>query len=714
MACRAGSTSAYCRGDDRRLLGNCESAALGLRAPSGFDLIADGTPGGGQPSPGDTAQRPIVASLRVGLSNLTSQPLRSVPVTFGHAFRQGHFPRAVRVTAVNGSGSFQADIKRRYPDGSIRFAVISALLDALAPQQALELELAPADPPSAPAAGITPADLLKQGFDVVVAFRFPDGAVRRVSARRLLERANDKTQVWLQGPVATEWLLAGVPEDDQGKADDDLCVRFQVRAFHGGTTARVSVAVENCWDSWAGNIRYDVAVSVGGREVFQRQAVDHRPLSRWRQVFWWGRDEPPLHVRHDVGCLIATGALPHYDRFLPPAPAPRGAEDAFAMTGPVWDILGRGPLTAYMPTTGGRPEIAPYPLWTVRYLLSMEPRARSFVLAAGDLAGSWPIHVRARATDRIMTIDARPEFWLDERGQDRPRWKPPRHAPDPKQERLSPDLAHQPSLAYVPYLVTGDYYHLEEAYFWANFCLLSSWPHPREKARGLIADQIRGDAWALRNLGDAAWVATDGDPEHRYFEEKIRNNVAHRTAKMCGPPEFNRIGAWHLRTVEDARIQNPANPRWLITVPWEADYLLWSLHHLIELGWPEAARPRDFLLRLRVGLLTHAPDFDPRLAAPYRLVVGEKGPDGKPVIYEDWPTLGRENARLSKPGLDNCGGCYPYSARAALVCGVDGGFSGAREALAVLEALLPGHREIMAREPIWALAPRDTQPTAPR
>jgi hypothetical protein len=102
------------------------------------------------------------------------------------------------------------------------------------------------------------------------------------------------------------------------------------------------------------------------------------------------------------------------------------------------------------------------------------------------------------------------------------------------------------------------------------------------------------------------------------------------------------------------------------------------------------------------------------LAAPYRLVVGEKGPDGKPVVYEDWQTLGRENARLSKPNLDNCGGCYPYSARAALVCGVDGGFPGAREALAVLEALLPGHREVLSREPIWALAPRDTQPTDAR
>ena len=50
---------------------------------------------------------------------------------------------------------------------------------------------------------------------------------------------------------------------------------------------------------------------------------------------------------------------------------------------------------------------------------------------------------------------------------------------------------------------------------------------------------------------------------------------------------------------------------------------------MYELGWQEAARSRDFLLRLRVGTLLHAPDFDPRLATPYRMVVGEKGPDAR-------------------------------------------------------------------------------------
>jgi len=109
------------------------------------------------------------------------------------------------------------------------------------------------------------------------------------------------------------------------------------------------------------------------------------------------------------------------------------------------------------------------PTWTVRYLLTMSPASKAIVLAHGDLAGSWPIHVRSRSTGRIMTLEERTRFWLDSRGKDRPVWKPDRHPPDPKQIRLDPDLAHQPSLAYVPYLVTGDFYYLEEAYFWADY-----------------------------------------------------------------------------------------------------------------------------------------------------------------------------------------------------------------------------------------------------
>ena len=652
-----------------------------------------------------TAQPGKFVSVQV--RNLSAKALSDVPVTFGQVVRKGDIPRGYQILCLVDQRLAQVDVKRGPKGHSACFAVVSTILKNLPPGGTRTLTLGAGSPLPMPALRpVFLGDLLKTDFDAVVTLTFPDGAVRSASARKLLERAGSKAKTWLSGHIATEWLVCAAPVDKDGKPDEDLNVRFQVRAYDGCKRVRVSVVVENCWDTWAGNIRYDARVTVGGKEVFAKKAVDHRKLSRWRKVFWWGEGEPPVHVAHDLAYLSASGALPNYDRTLPPGRPNWQTKRIRAMAGPPWDILGRGALTAYMPTTGGRPEIAPYPAWAVRYLLTMEPRWKTVVLRSGDLAGSWPIHVRARKTGRVLTIDERPQFWLDPRGKDRPHWKPDRHQPDPKQQRLSPDLAHQGSFAYIPYLVTGDSYYLEEAYFWAGYCLVATWYHPRQGAKGILSGQIRGNAWALRNIADAAWLATKGDPEAAYFDRRVRNNIADRIRRMLGPPEYNKIGAWGVRDTRNARIQKPANPNWMVQAPWEEDYLLWSFHHLVELGYPDAAKPRDFLLRLRVGMLTHAPDFNPMLATPYRLVIGERRPDKTVVFYEDWKTLGRENARLSKPRLGNSGGSYTYSARAAIVCGIDGGFPKAREALAWLHANLPNRRQVLARNPSWAIVPR--------
>ena len=641
----------------------------------------------------------------VVVRNTGAAAARGVPVTFGHAFSKGDVPPGMLVHCLVDDRWAQVDAKRRHDDRSLRFAVVSAFVKTLPAAGERTLRLHAGGPlPGAPMPPVVLADLLATGFDAVVTLTFPDGTVRSASARTLLEKAGDRPPTWLRGHVCTEWLVDGPPASPDGTPDPDLHVRFQVRAYAGARRVRVSVAVENCWDTWAGNIRYDVAVAVGGKTVFAQRQVDHRRLSRWRKVFWLG-GQPTGHVMHDLAYLSATGALPHYDRSITPAAPDWQIKRILAMAGPDWEIMGRGPLTAYMPTTGGRPEIAPYPAWAVRYLLNKAPRERQAVLAAGDLAGSWPIHIRARKTGRILTIDERPQFWLDPRGKDRPHWQPDRHPADPKQTKLTPDLAHQGSFAYIPYLLTGDRYYLDEACFWAGFCLLNTWPHPRQGAKGILAGQIRGNAWALRNLADAAWIAPDGAPEGKYLDAKVRSNIAHRIGRMTAPPAANPLGFWGLRTTRDARIQRPANPRWMIIAPWEHDYLMWSLHHLVELGYADAAKPRDFLLRWRVGAVTHAPAFNPLLATPYRMAVGEKGADGKVVFYTDWAKLGTENARLSKPGLGHYGNSYTYSARAAVICGVDGGVPQAREALRWLDRHLPNRRDVMGKDPSWAILP---------
>ncbi len=242
--------------------------------------------------------------------------------------------------------------------------------------------------------------------------------------------------------------------DQAGKPDADLHARFEVRCYPAINAARVSVVVENCWDDWAGHVGYDAAITLGkdARGVYAKQGVRHRRLSRWRKVFWWPAEPPRVTVAHDLAYLVAAGVAPNYDTSRPIP------ETALVRLADHWskadtDIMGNGSLTKYMPTTGGRPEIGPYPEWTAVYLRTMDPRAKTVVLGNADLAGSWPIHVRSRQTGRPMTLDDRPDFWIngykDGDRYTRPHWKPDRiavpdspYTPEGKEYHLSPDVAH--------------------------------------------------------------------------------------------------------------------------------------------------------------------------------------------------------------------------------------------------------------------------------
>jgi hypothetical protein len=147
-----------------------------------------------------------------------------------------------------------------------------------------------------------------------------------------------------------------------------------------------------------------------------------------------------------------------------------------------------------MSQPGGRADLAPYPDWAARYFVHRDPAYREFILRNGDLAGSWPVHLR-EADSQMVSFDRKPNFWLDARAV--PFGTGPLgdlKATGP----ATPDNAHVPSLAYVPYLLTGDRYYADEMKFWAYYVLISTWPGmgnaDRKGSRGLLV-QNRSAAW---------------------------------------------------------------------------------------------------------------------------------------------------------------------------------------------------------------------------
>ena len=192
-----------------------------------------------------------------------------------------------------------------------------------------------------------------------------------------------------------------------------------------------------------------------------------------------------------------------------------------------------GYLTKYFPTTGGRNEIAPYPTWATLYLLTMDNRLAEETLNYGDLSGSIPVHFResdlAHSFYRHpVSVDDRPTIWTTY--LDYQYIAPADQFPAAIGDLTTPwsvDLAHQPSLAYVPYLVSGDLYYLEEMHFWACFDLGASNSGYRGGTQCWLIDQVRGNGWAFRNIVDAAAMTPDTMPEKAYLNAKIANNITH-------------------------------------------------------------------------------------------------------------------------------------------------------------------------------------------
>src|SRR5512146_2578406 len=84
---------------------------------------------------------------------------RRVPLTFGQLFRKGEIREGV-VARIGGKPALvQADVKRRYEDGSVRFAVISLILDEVAANGQMQIELANGVPSAG--AAISADSLLK-------------------------------------------------------------------------------------------------------------------------------------------------------------------------------------------------------------------------------------------------------------------------------------------------------------------------------------------------------------------------------------------------------------------------------------------------------------------------------------------------------------------------------------------------------------------------
>ncbi|WP_245606838.1 hypothetical protein [Simplicispira psychrophila] len=644
-----------------------------------------------------------ITCIEVISTSTQTQP--SVPLTWGQVFKAGdwqHTTQRLIGQVDNTTIPLQTDEISSHRDGSARFAVISAQLANLPPGQRRTINFYttnktiltyPATPPSEP------------DWNLEIEAKIYDADHRVISTLLALPQEQLKAQIAnnirprLQGPVTTEYtLLTPFKNTFTGQPHPHLSVRLDTRLYDGGQRIRTDVILENTrtWTAHPANITYSLVIKRHGEILYEQPAFTHYHHARWHKVVWSGGAEPAQRMRYDMPYFMASRATWNYDLNLTVPESVltkkyaqlkdiRKTQEAL---GPMGNVF----LTPAFGTTGARADIGPLPEWTVYYLLSQDERAREVMLANADAAGSVPIHYRDEETDQPLDVQKHPTVSvlfgtskpLLPAITDRTIW--------------SPDTAHQASFAYIPYLVTGDKFYLDETIFWAAWNIASVNSGYRNLSEGLIrSNQVRAQAWALRSIGEAVRVLPDDHAMKKYFDVRLTNNLNSFANHIGDSP----LGAIH------------HHPDISKISPWQNDYVSIVLSLLAENNDPKALEALQWLSQFTAGRFLNEDNGFCVAKAPsgelkYRDMEGKYITKWKELFSLNYPSDAEKpcNTLTITEGYPQLSLGYAASARAMLAANSNAGIPGAKSAYLQWKGMTPRMDEILPSAPTWAIIPR--------
>jgi len=690
-----------------------------------------------------TTRQPTPVRNVITLGDASGSGMRDYPVRIGRPFVPGEILNLPQATLGDTKLQTQADVKTRWADGSVQHAVLSFVVPHIPAAGRVVIGFVNQGP--RPAIPMSKQQMLDRVFDFEVVLQvMRERETRSVSARAALE-AEDYT-VWCDGAVATTVVISDhspTRKYDLG-FDEIRSVRAIFHATFWWELQKVHVRVigENSNTETLQDLQYSLVLRAGAAApvaVFRQASVPHYAGTRWTKSFWIGRaPDPRVDFNHSLDYLVATRAFPNFDTSLQ-VPEPvivKNYADWQKQPKNLYDV---GGWTKYMPTTGGRDDIGPYPGIVTKWLYTGDHRLFEIVSTMADLAAAWPLHVRegnpAKRFDqeghvsglgRVVSVYARPSLWLfDERDRSGPADRVTIHG-----ERLASDTypktgggwsddgAHQPDPYSALYTLTGDPFALEQVQFWAASQVLKYDPgYKGIPASGIFMDQVRGCAWVLRNRVHAAFLSPDGTPEKAYFHRLVNDVIGYWEGEMgISGTSFERQPTWQfgqkqvfaspLHFFSDQPLRGDEG---LLKEHASTCAALWQHYMLIfELGRAkEKGFPVDALLSSLAGILTgqfkEQATYNPYNLQRYYSPVRE--PNHKffqtwtetLAAYED-PRVPNEFTRDTGDGY----GVYAYGA-STMITDLPGGIDSYNW---LRKTAYDPLREKFSENPKWAFVPR--------
>ncbi len=407
-----------------------------------------------------------------------------------------------------------------------------------------------------------------------------------------LTTTGNSVQGWVRKYADTTWAAAA---DANHKSLSPAFVLTFYPALEGGDAeyVRAEFILENTKTTAIQDQYYDVALKVGTTggitKLQDSQWISHA-FTRWRMVYWADDVAPTgwadyygdqgVLTDHNLPYLVYAHAVLPWDMGKVEGDSAITYEYT-DMTAGDWGQsrkigrLGNARLTMGMGTTGGRGDIGPIPRWYARYLYRMDSlNAWKFLMGTFRASGNIPMHMReseagrdlyagTSGLGRVLSVNARPQIWtghtylndttgsavqmrgLAKRQSDtglnqtgKTSFAMRFQTKDGEGNQWSLESSHWPEMAWIPYVITGDYFALEELWFQGSYMVAEVNPgcvyvvgdivnNYRCGGVGFITNdlQVRGQAWASRTVGLAALVTPDGLPERTYFAGLLDNET---------------------------------------------------------------------------------------------------------------------------------------------------------------------------------------------
>ena len=276
-------------------------------------------------------------------------------------------------------------------------------------------------------------------------------------------------------------------------------------------------------------------------------------------------------------------------------------------------IMGLAGITPNMGQTGERGDIGLVTGPQGEYICTRSASSLAAVRAQAEGAGTVPWHMRDENTGAPIDFRTYPKAgWYANPSVSSP-YIPGTDTP------ITVDSAHQPALAYVPYLLTGDPYHLEDLQFAANW----NWGTLPPNYRPSIP-QARAFAWSTRTLAQAARVTPKTVPAwllpQAYWAQMLTTTRAYFEADFVNSTKPERARFRATGNMEATR-DEPGAPAGTWVDPWQDEFVSTVLGWIVTMGFTDWRTSFDWVVGGAIARSSGRSGWARAYASPYRMIV---------------------------------------------------------------------------------------------